>query len=282
MSDAEERDESGTPEPSWRTLPQELEGSLALGFLAMLPLILVYEVAVAREFHGPRSTAELLLFRLLEVFGSHADQVRWLLLTVAGAVAFGYMHPMVLTLSIIVAIVLPTRHVAGEIEKGTLELLFSLPIKRSAVVLSLWVFSGMALLGLVIGGWMGSGVGLWLFPEARSVPILGIAKAGLNLWLLMFAISSYTLLISAYAREGGQATLRAAGLTLLFFFLNTIAIFWPTIDFLGLFSIFYYHKPQLVMMDASVLGRNVAVLVGVILVCGALAVRQVRRRDIPG
>lgn len=90
MSDAEERDESGTPEPSWRTLPQELEGSLALGFLAMLPLILVYEVAVAREFHGPRSTAELTLFRLLEVFGSHADQVRWLLLTVAGAVAFGY------------------------------------------------------------------------------------------------------------------------------------------------------------------------------------------------
>ena len=202
--------------------------------------------------------------------------------SVNGAVAFGYMHPMVLTLSIIVAIVLPGRHVAGEIEKGTLELLFSLPIKRSAVVLSLWVFSGMALLGLVIGGWMGSGVGLWLFPEARSVPIVGIAKAGLNLWLLMFAISSYTLLISAYAREGGQATLRAAGLTLFFFFLNTIAIFWPTIDFLGMFSIFYYHKPQLVMMDASVLGRNVAVLVGVILVCGTLAIRQVNRRDIPG
>ena len=209
------------------------------------------------------------------------DQIR-AQFSVEGAVAFGYLHPVVQALLIIVAIVLPTRHVAGEIEKGTLELMFSLPVKRTAVVVSLWVFSGMALLGLVIGGWIGSGVGLWLFPEARSVPVLGIAKAGLNLWLLMFAISSYTLLIAAYAREGGQATLRAAGLTLVFFFVNTTATMWPTIDFLAPFTIFHYHKPQLVMMDASVLGRNVAVLVGVILVCGALAVRQVSRRDIPG
>ncbi len=50
----------------------------------------------------------------------------------------------------------------------------------------------------------------------------------------------------------------------------------------GIFNIFYYHKPQLVMMDASVLGRNVAVLAGVILICGTLAIRQVSRRDIPG
>ncbi len=82
---AEERDPSETP--PWRTLGQELEGSLALGFLALSPLILVYEVAVAREFHGPRSTAELALFRLLEVFGPNADPVRWLLLIVVGALA---------------------------------------------------------------------------------------------------------------------------------------------------------------------------------------------------
>ena len=209
------------------------------------------------------------------------DQIR-AQFSVEGAVAFGYLHPMVQALLIIVAIVLPTRHVAGEIEKGTLELLFSLPVKRSAVVVSLWLFSGMALLGLVIGGWIGSGVGLWLFPEARGVPVWGIAKAGISLWLLLFAISSYTLLFSAYARESGPATLRAAGLTLLFFFLNIMVLVWPTIDFMKYFTLFHYHRPQQLMMDEPLLGLNVAVPVLVILVCGALAVRQVKRRDIPG
>ena len=113
--------------------------------------------------------------------------------SVDGAVAFGYIHPLVLTVSIIFAILLPARHIAGEVETGTLELVFALPLRRSTISLSLWLFSGMALLGLVIGGWIGSGVGLWLFPEARGVPVWGIAKAGISLWLLLFAISSYTL-----------------------------------------------------------------------------------------
>ena len=90
MSDEPEQDEEQAQGPPWRTLPEELEGSLALGFLAMLPLILVYEVAVFREPDGPRSAAELLLFRLLEVFGPHADRVRWVLLVIAGAVALRY------------------------------------------------------------------------------------------------------------------------------------------------------------------------------------------------
>lgn len=209
------------------------------------------------------------------------DQIR-AQFSVEGAVAFGYLHPMVQALMIVVAIVFPARHIAGEIEKGTLELVFSLPIKRTTVVVSLWLSSAIALLGLVIGGWIGSGVGLWLFPEARSVPVVDLAKAGINLWLLMFAISSYTLLIAAYAREGGQATLRAAGLTLVFFFVNTTATMWPDIDFLAPFTIFHYHKPQLVMMRTSLFWQNVAVLVGVILVCGVLGIRQVGRRDIPG
>lgn len=202
--------------------------------------------------------------------------------SVDGAVAFGYIHPLVLTMSILVAILLPARHIAGEVETGTLELVFALPLRRSTISLSLWLCSGMVLLGLVIGGWIGSGVGLWLFPEARGVPVWGIAKAGISLWLLLFAISSYTLLFSAYARESGPATLRAAGLTLLFFFLNILVLVWPAIDFLKYVTLFHYHRPQQLMMDEPLLGLNVAVPVLVILVCGALAVRQVNRRDIPG
>ncbi|MCH8962898.1 MAG: hypothetical protein IH820_16705, partial [Bacteroidetes bacterium] len=84
---------------------------LMIGFFQVLILTLVIEVD---------------LLGMVEMFMRQLPpQIRRVLgdqimaqFSVNGAVAFGYMHPMVLTLSIIVAIVLPARHVAGEIEKG--------------------------------------------------------------------------------------------------------------------------------------------------------------------
>jgi ABC-type transport system involved in multi-copper enzyme maturation permease subunit len=61
--------------------------------------------------------------------------------SISGAVALGYNHPLVLTFLAIIAIMLPAKHIAGEIEGGTLELLFSLPVKRLEIAFSLWLFS---------------------------------------------------------------------------------------------------------------------------------------------
>ncbi len=202
--------------------------------------------------------------------------------SVNGAVAFGYAHPLVIVMMCIVAILLPSRHVAGEIETGTLELLLALPVRRPTVAVSLWSASGLALLMLVVGCWAGSAVGLLLYPETRSMPLIKLVEIGINLWLLMAAVSSYTLLMASYVREGGKATLRASGLTLFFYFLNVAVVMSPDLRFLRLFSLFYYHYPQLLMEDGSLLIRNGFVLGAVILLCGTLAVRQVSRRDIPG
>lgn len=202
--------------------------------------------------------------------------------SVLGAVAFGYTHPLVIVMMSLVAILLPARHIAGEIETGTLELLFALPVRRPTVTVSLWLASGLGLLCLVMGCWAGSAVGLLIYPETRTMPLIKLAEIGFNLWLLMAAISSYSLLIASYVREGGKATLRASGLTLIFFLLNIAVLMWPPVSFLRPFSLFYYHFPQQLIEDGSLLIRNGAVLGTVILVCGALAVRRVSRRDIPG
>ena len=202
--------------------------------------------------------------------------------SIDGAVAFGYAHPLVIVMTSLVAILLPARHIAGEIEAGTLELLLTLPVRRLSVVLSLWVASALALLALMLGCWVGSGVGLLVYPEARSIPFVKLMQIGANLWLLAFAISSYTLLIASYVREGGKATLRASGLTLTFYFINVAALLWPPIHFSRYFSLFYYHYPQRLMQDGALLIQNGVVLGAVIIICTVLAVRQVSRRDIPG
>jgi len=52
-------------------------------------------------------------------------------LSVRGAAAFGFNHPIVLTLLLINVIGIPTRHIAGEIESGTMEWLLAQPVKRT-------------------------------------------------------------------------------------------------------------------------------------------------------
>lgn len=202
--------------------------------------------------------------------------------SVEGAVAYGYNHPLVLVMMLVVAILLPARHVAGEIETGTMELLLALPVRRPTVVLSLQAASALALLVVVAGGLVGSGVGVWLNAEARGVSAAHFGVIAVNLWLLALAVSSYTLLIAAYAREGGKAVLRATGLTLVFYFLRIAALMWAPLHVLQPLSVFYYHEPQKLLQDPSRLLLHAAVLGAVIVVCTVLALRRMSRRDIPG
>ena len=202
-------------------------------------------------------------------------------LSVEGAVAFGYNYPLVLVMAILVAILLPARHIAGEIETGTLELLFTFPIQRSTVTLSLWLGSMSALAMVIVGCWAGTGLGLLLYPEARGIDALTIVGVGVSLWLLAVAVSSYTLLIASFVPEGGKATLGATGITLVFYFLNFAVVMWPTIDFLRPFTVFHYHQPQRLITDTAGFWTSALVLGMVSLISGALSVRQVNRRDVP-
>jgi hypothetical protein len=64
-------------------------GGLALGYLAALPLVLLYEWGVAAGGpEGPRSTAELLLGSGLAPLGERAAPARWVLLTSLAVVAW--------------------------------------------------------------------------------------------------------------------------------------------------------------------------------------------------
>ena len=202
--------------------------------------------------------------------------------SITGVVAFGYNHPLVLALMSILAIVLPARHIAGEIETGVMESILSLPVKRISIVLSLWLFSALALFLVLSGAWLGTFMGTVIFREADVLPCVNVFWIGINLWLLMMTINAYTFLISAYSREGGRAALGAGGLTLFLYFLNVIAGIWPAIGFLRPFSIFHYYRPAQTMAGEGGLAENLAVLGGLGVLTSAIAMRRIVTRDIPG
>ena len=199
-----------------------------------------------------------------------------------GIVGFGFNHPLILITIIMVAIILPARHLAGEVEEGTLELLLSMPVSRFTIAFSLWLFTAIALAWLVLGCWTGIGLGMILFPETHTLYRPGLLRSGFNLWLLMLTIGSYTFLISSFLKERGKASQRAAAITIFFYFLKFAVKIWSKIDFLEPFSVFNYYQPQELMMQKPLPIMHLAVLAALIILCSALAFRQVGRRDVPG
>lgn len=202
-------------------------------------------------------------------------------LSVSGAIAFGYAHPFVLVTLFLVAILLPARHVAGEIESGTLELIFSLPVSRRTILLSLWLASGFFLLVLSAGCLLGTGMGLLIYSDLGSIPTLSLIRLDINLWLLVFAISSLTLSLSTFNHEGGQTAVRAAGITLFFYFFDFVVRIWSETEFLHPITIFYYFQPLEVLENEANWGVHVLILSLLVLVTAGIAITQIGRRNIP-
>jgi hypothetical protein len=97
MDDDYEEDEEEYEEEDYEEVPgagpQPVEGddvlrrSLALGFLAMVPMFAAYELALLATPGDERSTSELVLFRLLSLFGEQADLARWIALVTFSVLA---------------------------------------------------------------------------------------------------------------------------------------------------------------------------------------------------
>ena len=81
-------------------------------------------------------------------------------LSINGAAAFGFNHPLVLFNLGILAIALPGWHIAGEAESGILELHLAYPIRREAFFTSLWLACTASLLAVILCGYLGSLIAL--------------------------------------------------------------------------------------------------------------------------
>jgi ABC-2 type transport system permease protein len=203
-------------------------------------------------------------------------------LSVDGAVAFGFNHPLVLTLLFLLSITLPSRHIAGDIENGTMELLLAHPVKRYRLLISLWATGGLLLLAVILAGGIGSAVGLADTGHLSGKLVLKILELGANLWLLAVLVLSLAMLISVFGKEGGRAGIRAAALILIFYFLFFLGILWDAIHTLTPYNIFAYYQPTKLMFGERSFWLHAVVLSVLIIISLAVSLRQFQRRDIPG
>jgi ABC-2 type transport system permease protein len=229
--------------------------------------------------------------------------------------AVGLLHPVVLILSGVWAIGRAGGAVAGELDRGTMELLLSQPIPRNRLIVAHLAVDAIVIPLICLSFYAGTQFGLWavgpfeidytgvrqalgrevppaLFesigvptePETLEVSGREQLPALANLAALAFAISGITMALSACGRNRWKVTGFAVLITLLMFIANVLGQLWDGAAFLRPLSVYYYYQPQKIMLRHEWSVGAVPV-VGVLLTVGgagyAIALRVFTRRDLP-
>jgi ABC-2 type transport system permease protein len=235
--------------------------------------------------------------------------------------AIGMLHPVVLVLGVVWGVGRAAGAVAGEIDRGTMELLMSQPIPRGRLILAHFLVDLIVLPVICLAFFAGTQFGLAVVgpfvpdysvfrnltgpfagrlqglipehPEPLPVSGLGELPALTNTFALIFALSGMTMAISAAGRSRWKATGYAVLTVVVMFVANTVGQLWEPAGFVRPLTLFFYYQPQKVMLEGNWLvdlgkawpGGPAVPGVGVLLAVGAagylLALRTFTRRDLP-
>ncbi len=197
-----------------------------------------------------------------------------------GWVMAAFVHPLVLLVLSSFVIAVATRSLAGEVERGTIDILLACPLARAQLVVTAAAVMVGGLIILLSGLFAGTAVGAALAGSAREVDFAALAWLTVNLLALFLAVSGYSLLFSAINNERGRATAWSAGVTAGSWFINLVAELWDKLQPLRPLSVFHYYQAQPVIVSGQPSIRDLAILCGVALVSFAAALVVFRRRDL--
>jgi ABC-2 type transport system permease protein len=288
-------------------LVRKLLRDILVGWAVVLLLLFGFQLLWARVAH--RIAAELLV--AFQGLGVPVEALRQMLFqgpgqiiqTLMGGgdiridhatdlVSISYVHPVTQAALCVWAIGRAAGAIAGEIDRGTMELLLAQPLRRAQVVAAHFVVDCITIPTLCLGLWLGTAMGAWLVgfmtadePQMRVEPT-AFLPALLNVAALLAAAGGLTMALSAAGRLRNRVLGLAVLAALVQFLVNVVGQLWPPMEPLRPLTVFYYYQPQPMILHADWYGDfwvwlRLAVLAGAGGIGYLLALWIFCRRDLP-
>jgi len=160
--------------------------------------------------------------------------------SLSGAVALGYVHPISIILLSVFAIGFTTSAVAGERQRGTLEVLLARPLSRRTVyatlLASVFVFVGLVLAAASIGTLIGSAI----VGVVDELAVDRLPTLWLNGFLLWGAIAAIGLAASVSFDRLTPALGITMAIVVVSYFVDILGSLWPDAAGLQRYSLFHY------------------------------------------
>ena len=162
------------------------------------------------------------------------------LFSLAGSVALGFIHPIAVGLMLVFTVGFGASAVAGERQRGTLEVLLSRPISRRRVYLTLFAAATLFVAVVVAALTLGALIGAALTGRVAELGPGNLPVLWLNGALLFLAIAAVSLAASVSFDRLTPALGVSLAFVLLQYFMNALGELWPDAAFLQPFSVFSY------------------------------------------
>lgn len=208
------------------------------------------------------------------------------LATPVGQLSILYVHVVTLLVCVGWALGRGSDSITGEISRGTMDLILTLPIWRASVVLVPAVVTAAGSVLLAAAVMLGTRLGLACVHFSEPVAVRDFLSGAANLACMTFCFTGITTLISAGIRDRWMAFAIGGGFYIVELVIELVARMWPDGKWLFYLTFLSAFKPQeLVLMtgkDSHTALRCDLTLIGLGLLSYVVAVLIFNRRDIPG
>ncbi|HPM24264.1 MAG TPA: ABC transporter permease subunit [Phycisphaerae bacterium] len=258
-----------------------------------LPLVVVLTFATVG--------LEMAIVRMLREIGGDVEQLRrWLelplirdLLRIAmGAdilgdltpttmATFGLGHPLLYAFAWTLLLTIGSGVIAGEIDRGTADLLLTLPVSRAQIYVSTsvaWVVAAVLVsFAPMLGLWLGER----LCPLHEPLALRRLWPLAVNFLALNLSVGAVTMLVSSLvSRRGTAVGILLAGL-LASDLMNFLSQFWESVRPFSFLGFLHYYRLLPVVRSGEFPAGDIAVLLAIGLGAWSAGLWHFGRRDIP-
>lgn len=178
----------------------------------------------------------------------------------------------------IYAVIFCAGIIAKEVDKGTIELLLSQPLRRYQVLMSKYAVFLLGLFAIALASFIGMVFGFATI-EAKA-NYANIVLAFVQGFLLVAAIGSYSTLFSCFFLDPRKSMAVSGFLTAALYILNFIAPSLGSFEWLKRLSLFYYYQAFPILESARMNWAGIGIYLGIALGCIAVGIAVFERRDI--
>ena len=188
---------------------------------------------------------------------------------------FSFLWPIIL---IILVITFASAAIAGEIDKGTIELLLAQPISRLKIFLAKY-FSGLSIITAFV---FLSNFSVVPFATLHNVDyrIQNYLAVSIIGFLFAFAIFGICIMISSFSSTRGRPAAITGGMLIIMYGLNLFSSFQESLSSLKYASFFHYYDFNSAVVDNHIDILNVTLFLAVGIISAIIGAVIFIKRDI--
>ncbi len=194
-------------------------------------------------------------------------------------ITIGYKHPFVLFLYMFFAVSVPTGLLAGEVQKGSMELILARQISKMQVYICAGLITVTGMFALVMIMYLGTVTSIHIFAFEKTLPLDMFFRIAIDGGIFASTIGAIALLCAALFSSRNIASGIAVAFLVINYFISIFSQWWPRMDFLKDATIFKFIAGPEIITGWPI--RNMlalSVIFCIAVISGAIIWK---RRDLP-